>query len=398
MTAFISFLSTTRLALRPRRLVAGALVAAFIGAAGLPAGAMDSIAREAILMDAQTGTVLFEKDADRLMPPASMSKLMTVYLVFERLKEGSLSLDDEFVVSENAWRKGNWASGGSTMFLEPGQRVRVEDLLKGIIVQSGNDACVVVAEALAGSEDAFAEMMTEKGREIGLKNSTFRNASGWPHPEHRMTARDLATLAKRTIRDFPDFYHYYSEREFTYNKHRQYNRNNLLGKGGGVDGLKTGHTENAGYGLTASAERRGQRLILVVNGLKSKKERRQEPQRLLEWGFREFKNYALFTAGEEVAKVDVWLGKKTQVPLIVKDAMLLTLPRKERAGMKATVEYMTPVPAPFKAGDKLGTLTLSFPTRDAIQVPLLAGDGAERLGLFGRVMSALRSIILGVSG
>lgn len=384
--------------LRGGALVGGAVMAAVLLASPRAAVAMETIAREAVLMDAQTGTVLFEKDGDALMPPASMSKLMTVYLVFERLKEGSLSLEEEFVVSENAWRKGNWASGGSTMFLEPGQRVRVEDLLLGIIVQSGNDACVVVAEALAGSEDAFAEMMTEKGREIGLKNSTFRNASGWPHPEHRMTARDLAVLAKRTIQDFPEFYHYYAERKFTYNAHTQYNRNNLLGKGLGVDGLKTGHTENAGYGLTASAERRGQRLILVVNGLPSKKSRRQEPHRLLEWGFREFKNYALFKAGEEVAKVDIWLGKKTQVPLIVTDEMLLTLPRKERAGMKATVEYQSPVPAPVKAGDKLGMLTLSFPERDAIQVPLIAGDGAERLGLFGRVVSALRSIILGVSG
>jgi D-alanyl-D-alanine carboxypeptidase (penicillin-binding protein 5/6) len=383
---------------RRRAAVAAGLLALASLAAAHPVSAMDTIAREAILIDAQTGTVLFEKDAENLMPPASMSKLMTVYMVFERLKEGSLSLDEEFVVSENAWRKGNWASGGSTMFLEPGQRVRVEDLLQGIIVQSGNDACVVVAEALAGSEDAFAEMMTEKARELGMPHSTFRNASGWPHPEHRMTARDLATLAMRTIRDFPEFYHYYSERKFTYNGHTQYNRNELLGKGLGVDGLKTGHTENAGYGLTASGERRDRRLILVVNGLPNKKTRRSEPQRLLEWGFREFKNYPLFKAGEEIAKVDIWLGNKPQVPLIITDEMLLTLPRKERAGMKATVEYKTPVPAPVKAGDKLGTLTLTFPDREAIEVPLIAGDGAERLGLFGRVMSALRSIILGVSG
>ena len=372
-----------------RHLTVAALLLAATVAAPQPAAAMDTVAREAILIDSQTGAVLFEKNADALMPPASMSKLMTVYMVFERLKEGSLSLDEEFVVSENAWRKGNWASGGSTMFLEPRQRVRVEDLLQGIIV---------VAEALAGSEDAFAEMMTEKGREIGLKNSTFRNASGWPHPEHRMTARDLATLAKRTITEFPEFYHFYSERQFTYNGHKQHNRNELLGKGIGVDGLKTGHTENAGYGLTASAERLGRRLILVVNGLPNKRARREEPQRLLEWGFREFKNYALFKAGEEVAKADIWLGTKAQVPLIVTDEMVLTLPRKERAGMKVTVDYQTPVPAPVKAGDKLGTLTLTFPEREAIQVPLVAGDEAARLGLFGRVMSALRSIILGVSG
>ncbi len=381
-----------------KALAFGALVFAAMAVAPRPATAMDTIAREAILLDAKTGAVLFNKDADNLMPPASMSKLMTIYLIFERLKQGSLSLEDEFVVSENAWRKGNWASGGSTMFLEPGQRVRVEDLIQGIIVQSGNDACVVVAESLAGSEDAFAELMTEKGKEIGLTNSTFRNASGWPHPEHRMTAHDLAVLARRTINDFPEYYHYYSERQFTYNNHTQHNRNELLGRVPGADGLKTGHTQNAGYGLTASAERNGRRLILVVNGLESKKARREEPQRLMEWGFREFKNYALFKAGEEVDKVDIWLGTKTQVPLIVTDEMTLTLPRKERSGMKASVEFQSPVPAPVKKGDRLGTLTLTFPEREAMEVPLVAGDGAERLGLFGRVMSALRSIILGVSG
>ena len=381
-----------------KALAFGALVFAAMAVAPRPATAMDTIAREAILLDAKTGAVLFNKDADNLMPPASMSKLMTIYLIFERLKQGSLSLEDEFVVSENAWRKGNWASGGSTMFLEPGQRVRVEDLIQGIIVQSGNDACVVVAESLAGSEDAFAELMTEKGKEIGLTNSTFRNASGWPHPEHRMTAHDLAVLARRTINDFPEYYHYYSERQFTYNNHTQHNRNELLGRVPGADGLKTGHTQNAGYGLTASAERNGRRLILVVNGLESKKARREEPQRLMEWGFREFKNYPLFKAGEEIDKIGIWLGDKAEVPLIVTDEMVLTLPRKERAGMKATVEYSTPVPAPVQAGDRMGTLTLTFPERDAIEVPLIAGDGAERLGLFGRVMSAVRSIILGVSG
>lgn len=359
---------------------------------------METIAREAVLMDAETGTVLFAKDADKPMPPASMSKIMTIYVLFQRLKEGGLSLDDTFVVSENAWRKGNWASGGSTMFLEPGQKVRVEDLLRGIIVQSGNDACIVVAEGLAGTEDAFGDLMTKRAREMGMKTAVFRNSTGLPEPEHKMSPLDLAILAKRTVQDFPEYYHYYQELKFTYNNHTQHNRNELLGKVPGVDGLKTGHTEEAGYGLTASAKRGDRRLILVTNGMPDKKTRRSEPTRLLEWGFREFQNYALFKKGEEIAKADVWLGEKADVSLVVTDRLFLTLPRKERAGMKATLRYQTPVPAPIFAGDKLGSVTLTFPGREAIEVPLVAAEGVERLGLFGRVMSAVQYILFGEAG
>ncbi|MEK9671477.1 MAG: D-alanyl-D-alanine carboxypeptidase family protein [Rhodospirillaceae bacterium] len=354
-------------------------------------------AREAILVDAATGAVLFSKSGDEPMPPASMSKMMSVYMVFSRLKEGSLSLDETLPVSENAWRKGGAKSGGSTMFLKPGSRVKVEDLLRGIIVQSGNDACIVIAEALAGSETAFAEAMTAKARSIGMTNSTFVNSTGWPDPNHRTTAKDLAILANRTIQDFPELYHFYSEQAFEFNGIRQFNRNPLLGRSPGADGLKTGHTKEAGFGLTASAKRGDRRLTLVINGLPSKKARMEEPLRLIDWGFREFNNYALFKAGEVIDTVSVWLGTNATVPLIVKDPLFLTLSRKDRAGMKVTATYQKPIPAPIAAGQKVGTVTFTFPRREAIVVPLIAGDEVSQLGAFSRVISAVRYIIFGES-
>ncbi|MEE8394253.1 MAG: D-alanyl-D-alanine carboxypeptidase family protein [Rhodospirillales bacterium] len=363
-----------------------------------PAVAVETAAREAILMDMTTGAVLFEKNADSSMAPASMSKMMTVYLVFERLRDGSLSLDDTFPVSEGAWRRGGAKSGGSTMFLEPGSRVRIEDLLRGIIIQSGNDACIVIAEGLAGTEEAFAREMNERGRDLGLENSTFRNSTGWPDPGHKTTPRDLAVLAKRTIEDFPEFYHYYSEKEFTYSNIRQTNRNPLLYKDMGVDGLKTGHTKESGYGLTASAVRGDRRLILVVNGLPSRKARSREPERLFEWGFREFNNYSLFKAGETVAEADVWLGQSPTVPLIIGDDLLITMPRKARRGMLVTVSIREPVPAPIREGDEIATLKVSVPDKEPIEIPLRAGAGVERLGLVGRLGEALKYILWGGSG
>lgn len=375
-----------------------AALVVFLGTLARPAAALETIAREALLIDADTGAVLFEKDPDVDMPPASMSKLMTIYMIFERLKEGRLSLDDTFQVSENAWRKGGARSGSSTMFLEPGKRVRVEDLIRGIIVQSGNDACIVAAEAISGTEEAFAEEMTRKARQLGMERSTFRNATGWPHPEHRMTARELAILAKSTLTEFPDFYHYYSESEFTYNGIRQHNRNPLLGKGLGADGLKTGHTKEAGYGLTATAKRGERRLILVVNGLPNRRSRRTESAKLFDWGFREFDNYALFKAGETVVDANVWLGEKATVPLVTKDPMKLTLSRKARADMKVKVNYVDPIPAPIKAGDELATVTIEAPGHDPVEMPLVAAEDVVQLGVFGRLNSAFRYIIFGGEG
>ncbi len=370
-------------------------VFALMGATG--AQAIDTSAREAFLMDMTTGEALLDKNADTPMPPASMSKLMTMYLLFERIKQGALSLDDEFLVSENAWRKGGAESGSSTMFLKPNQRVKVEDLIRGIIVQSGNDACIVVAEALAGTEDAFAEQMTEKARELGMARSVFRNATGWPHPEHLMTPRDLAILARRLISDFPVLYRYYSEREFTFNGIRQFNRNPLLTRLPGADGLKTGYTSVAGYGLTATVKRGDRRLILVVNGLENKKVRRSEPQRLLEWGLRQFKNYALFKTGEEIQKADVWLGEAGQVPLLINEDIVLTIPRTARDKMTVTVRYQSPIAAPVMEGRKVADLEIAVPGRDTMTVPLVAGATVPRLGLVGRLGAVVKYLLWGTA-
>lgn len=355
-----------------------------------PARAIDTKAREAILIDATTGAVLLEKDADAPMPPASMSKIMTVYMVFTRLEEGRLSLDDTLPVSERAWKM-----GGSKMFVEVGSEIRVEDLLQGVIVQSGNDACIVLAEGLAGSEEAFAEAMTEKAREIGLTDSNFTNATGWPDPDHRTTARDLATLALRTIRDFPDFYRYYSEKEFVWSEIRQGNRNPLLYKTVGADGLKTGHTEEAGYGLTASAVQGDRRLILVVSGLESVRERSEESERLLRWGFREFDNYALFKANDTVDEAPVWLGEATTVPLVANENLVLTLTRNARKGMKVSVNYASPIPAPIEQGQELAQLVVTPSEGDAVSFPLYAGASVEQKGPFGRLVSAVQFLIFG---
>ena len=372
-----------------------ALLAMFLAR---PAAAIGTIATASIMIDATTGTVLFEKAADVSMTPASMSKIMTVYSIFERLRNGSLSLDDTFWVSENAWRKGGAKSGGSTMFLLPGKWVRVEDLLRGIIVQSGNDACIVVAEALATSELTFAKQLTERGRELGLTASTFRNSTGWPDSKHRMTPRDLATLALRTINDFPEYYHYYAEQAFVFNGIRQLNRNPLLYRRSGVDGLKTGHTEGSGYGLTASAVREDRRLILVVNGLPSRKARRTESKRLLDWGFREFGNYALFEAGEMVETADVWLGQRPTIKLIIAKDVLITLPRNARRKMVVTVTYESPIPAPIQRNDVIAKAVITAPGQELMEVPLLAAEDVAQLGLVGRLGAALKSIFWGDSG
>ena len=359
-------------------------------AVAAPAAAIETTAREAIIVDATTGRVLLEKNADDSMPPASMSKIMTTYLVFERLKDGRLSLDDELPVSEKAWRK-----GGSKMFVEVGELVRVEDLLRGVIVQSGNDACIVLAEGLGGTEEAFAAEMTRKGREIGLTGSSFANATGWPDPNQRMTARDLATLALRLIADFPEYYHYYGETEFTYAGIRQSNRNPLLYKSLGADGLKTGHTEEAGYGLTASAVQGDRRVILVLNGLESQKARSEESARLIGWAFREFGNYTLFKAGETVENAGVWLGVDPTVPLIAEQDMTVTLSRKARLDMEVTVVYDGPIPAPLEIGQQVATLVVTAPGEETVEIPLVAGAAVERLGFAGRITASVKHLIFG---
>ncbi|MBC7134364.1 D-alanyl-D-alanine carboxypeptidase family protein [Oceanibaculum nanhaiense] len=375
-----------------RPAMVGAAIVGAVLLAPLSVGAqeIETPAKQAYILDAQTGTVLLDKDADSLMPPASMSKLMTAYMIFQRLKDGRLTLEDEFLVSEKAWRK-----GGSKMFVEVGSRVSVEDLLRGIIVQSGNDACIVVAEGIAGSEEAFAEMMTETARKIGLEKSVFRNATGWPDEDHVMTARELAVLAERIIADFPEYYHYYAETSFTYNEIRQGNRNPLLYTMPGADGLKTGHTEASGYGLTASAKRDGRRIILVVNGLPSMNARSQESGRLMDWAFREFEALSLFKAGETVEQAEIWMGDTHTVPLVSAEDIVITVPKAARRSMVVSAVYDGPVAAPVKQGDRIATLRVALPNGATMDYPLQAGADVEELGLFGRMLAAAQHLAFG---
>ncbi|RCK40169.1 D-Ala-D-Ala carboxypeptidase [Thalassospira profundimaris] len=375
------------------RLLAGAVLLGTAMAATVShAQSIETIAREAYLVDYDTGAVLLNKNGDDLAEPASLTKMMTIYMLFDRIKNGSLTLQDTFHVSEHAWKK-----GGSKMFVEVNSDVSIYDLIHGIIVQSGNDAAIVVAEGIAGTEDAFAHEMTEKAREIGMTKSVFKNATGWPAEGHVVTAHDLAILAHRTIHDFPELYKFYSEPVFTYNGIRQHNRNPLLGTSAGVDGMKTGHTEAAGYGLTATAKRDGRRLILVVMGLNSMRERRTEGQKLLDWGFREFDNYHLFKKDEVVSSADVWLGDSGKVDLVTDQDITLTIPRKDRKDMKVSVVYEGPIPAPISAGQQVATLKVEIPNQDPKSFPLYAKTGVERLGLVGRIGAAIKYLVWGGS-
>jgi D-alanyl-D-alanine carboxypeptidase (penicillin-binding protein 5/6) len=321
-----------------------------------------------------------------------LSKLMTIYMVFERLKDGRLQLDDTFSVSEKAWRM-----GGSKMFVEVGKKVRVEDLLHGIIVQSGNDACIVVAENLAGTEEAFAEQMTARAHELGLSNTTLRNAHGWPDPEHLMSARDLATLAGIIITEFPEYYEIFSETEFEFSGIRQYARNPLLHRDVGADGLKTGFTDDAGYSLVASAVRDGRRLILVLEGLETPGQRAREGERLLEHGFRDFKGYELFAPGAQVDTADIWLGDQSTVPLVTQDRVMIALTPDARRELQVRIVYDGPVPAPVAAGTPLAELEISAPGIEPRRVPLVAGADVQAVGLLGRVSSAIGYLIWGPS-
>ncbi|NKB21910.1 MAG: D-alanyl-D-alanine carboxypeptidase [Alphaproteobacteria bacterium] len=361
-------------------------------ASSLTAQTIETAARHAVLYDLTTDTILLDKASDVPMPPASMSKLMTVYMVFERLKAGRLSLDDKFVVSRKAWRK-----GGSKMFVMVKSRVTVKDLLRGIIIQSGNDACIVIAEGISGTEEAFAEAMTQKAKEIGLKNSAFKNATGWPADGHYMSARDIATLSKKLIIDFPEYYKIFSETEFSHGGIKQGNRNPLLYKGFGADGLKTGHTEASGYGLAASAVRKDRRLLLVVNGLQSKRARASESARLLDWAFRETASYALFKKHDVIEKADVWLGNASSLLLVVDRNLTLTMSRKARHGMKVKVTYDNPIPAPVKKGTQVGLVTVTAPGLVPIVVPLVANANVEQLGAMGRLNAAINYLLFGGS-
>ncbi len=354
-----------------------------------PLGPLDTTARWAFITDFNTGAVLLNKDADEPMPPSSMTKLMTAYIVYGMLKAGRLRLDQELPVSEKAWRM-----QGSKMFVPLNASVTVEDLIRGVIIQSGNDACIVLAEGIAGSEDAFVDLMNQKAREMGLRVAHFTNSTGWPDPEQRVSCRDLATIAKRLIADFPEYYRFDSEKSFKYNNISQENRNPLVQKGL-ADGLKTGHTDAGGYGLVASAQRGGRRVIVVINGLASAHGRAEESERLLEWSFREFEDVMLFTAGDTVENANVWLGTAQTVPLVGGRDLVITMPRQWRRNARVTVEYPSPIPAPVSRGDVLGKLTVSGEGVPPTEMPLLAGADVTRLGLPGRAMAVVSRYVTG---
>ena len=355
---------------------------------------IDTSAEFAYVTDFASGKVLMDKNPDSPMKPASMAKIMTVYVAFQRIADGSLSLDDAFLISEKAWRK-----GGSKTFVEVGKQVAVRDLLMGVVVQSGNDAAIAIAEGISGTEDGFAEEMNYVARQLGMNNTVFKNATGWPDPDQVTTARDLNILATALIRDFPsqdfpDLYPMFAQKTFTYNGIKQGNRNPLVYGTQGADGLKTGHTEESGYGLVGSALREGQRVVMVLNGMTSMKQRSSESRRLMDLMFREFRQYRFFDKGQAVDRAAVWLGSEARVDLVLEEPLHLVLSRTDRRRMKMLVQWNDPVPAPIKAGQKIGTLTLDFPDR-TMSYDLTAAKDVAELGMFDRVGEALKFLIFG---
>ena len=371
------------------------LLILFITSINNNAHAIETRATHAILVDYETGMVLFEQNPDTLMSPASMSKLMTVLMVLEALEDGRISMNDKFFVSDDAWRRGGSKSGSSTMFLNARSRVSVENLLRGVIIQSGNDACIALAEGLGGSELGFAEMMTERARDLGMENSTFVNSTGWPDEEHKTTARDLAYLTKHLIKNHFSSYGMFAERSFTWNGITQQNRNPLLYANMGADGLKTGHTQDSGYGLVASAEQNGRRLILVVNGLQSKKERASEARKLMNWGFRAFTNDALATPDDVLVRAPVWQGEFARVGLAPSKAFRVVLPRTGLRKMVVTASYDKPILAPITKGMRVGKLRVTLPGLETQEIDLVTTANIEREGMLGRALSAISYVIFG---
>lgn len=343
----------------------------------------------AILMDADSHAVLFEKSADELMAPASMVKTMTAEVVFNELKNGRLSFDSTFTISENAWRKGGGSSGGSSMFAQVNSTIRLEDLLRGLIVQSGNDAAIAIAEGIAGTEENFARLMNERARQIGLAKSTFRNATGYGHPEQKVTVRDLAKLAIHIIETYPDLYKLFGEREFIWNKIRQQNRNPLLTMDIGADGLKTGNIEESGYGLIGSAVQNGQRLVVVVNGLKTAKERANESRKLLDWGFRAFESQQLFAAGQVVGEAQVFGGSKRSLALVSRKPVRVLVPRGDGERVTARIIYTGPLRAPIQKGTEVARLQVNRGEMQALEMPLYANEDIQEGTLSQRALDGL---------
>jgi D-alanyl-D-alanine carboxypeptidase (penicillin-binding protein 5/6) len=389
-----------------RRLLAAAAltlgVAAFAAAQPVLAQKKDApkkdepqiTAPHAILIDAENGGVLFERDPDKLIFPASLAKLMTAEYVFHQLKEGHIKLTDEYTVSENAWRKGGAPSHGSTMFAAIHSQVPVDDLLHGMIIQSANDACIVFAEALAGNEAAFGDKLTKRAREIGLTQSVFTNSNGLPDPDEKVTTRELAMLARYIILHYPEYYPLFGQAEFTWNKIKQPNRNPLLGMSIGADGLKTGFTKEAGYGLVGSAVQNGLRLIVVVNGLKTAKERGEEAKKLLEWGFRSFEQRVLFAEGQTIGSAKVYGGASGRVPLVAGGQVRVMVPKSGSDRLIARIVYTGPVPAPVTKGQPIGDLKVWRNDNVILTMPLKASESVGTGTLSQRAFDAVTEMVI----
>lgn len=382
-----------------RRFGFGTLVTALLMLCALTTASLaqqfDTKAPFAVLMDYESGTVLYHKNADDRLEPASMAKLMTVAVVFDLVQQKQLSLDDEFFISENAWRTGGAASGGSTMFAELNSRVRVEDLLRSVVIQSGNDAAIALAEGIAGTEASFAGMMNKLGRELGLTNTNFTNSTGLPDPDQYSTARDLAIIGRFIIAQFPEFYPMFSEKEFTWNKIRQVNRNSLLTLGIGVDGLKTGHTNASGYGEVVSTTAGGRRLIAVMHGMKSSNERTEEARKLVTWGTRGFELIPVYAAGQPVVHADVYGGSEPQVPLVGSGNIDLFLPKGAENCPQATVTYQAPIRPPVQKGQQIGQLNVMCNGAVVQVTPLYAGADVGEGDIVRKATDALKELALG---
>ncbi len=366
-----------------------AVFSALLGDSGAASG-YKTRARAAVLMEASTGAVLYQHNADELLPPASMSKLMTLAVAFRALKKGRLKLDDEFVVSEHAWRTGGAPSRTAAMFVPINTKASVRELIQGIIVQSGNDAAIAVAEGISGSEEAFAQRMTARARKIGMEKSVFKNATGLYDPQHLMTAREIALLARYLIKEFPEYYGMFAQREFRYRKHRFFNRNPLLLTETGVDGLKTGYVKDAGYGIVASAKQGNLRLIAVVMGLPSAATRKSEGRKLLDWGFRNVSVAKLFDANETVAYARVWGGDRYFAPLVGQGALSIYLPRMpERPRLTAEIVYDSPLKAPIGKGEKLAILRVAGESGSMNELPLYAAEDIMESGFMARGIDTL---------
>lgn len=352
-------------------------------------------AKQAVMMDGETGTILYSKDADKLIPPASLAKLMTMEVVFHALKVGRLSLEDKFAVSENAWKKGGAKSGGSTMFAKVKSEIRVEDLIKGVIIQSANDGCIVLAEGLAGTEENFAKLMTERARQIGMPHSIFKNSNGLPAEGQLVTMRELAMLARHIWKEYPEYYRYYGIREFTWNKISQPNRNPLLGMDIGADGMKTGFTDASGYAIVGSVQRNDHRVFVAMSGMGSEQERAEESRKLLEWGLRAFEKTDLFAADDVIGEAQVFGGTKSRVPLKARGPISIFMPLANTDRLVARIIYRGPLAAPVREGTPVGVLKVWIGDNISQETPLYAAESVELGTLQQRALSAFGELMVG---